>query len=40
MPNFIAADFIDQGSLTTLIDDVNAIINSNGKFLPELFALL
>lgn len=40
MPNFVVADFVDCGNLSQIIDDMNAIINTNGKFLPELFAVL
>ncbi|CAD8197874.1 unnamed protein product [Paramecium pentaurelia] len=40
MPNFLVADFIDQGKLSDIVDDVNLIINSNGIFLPELFQVL
>ncbi|CAD8198751.1 unnamed protein product [Paramecium octaurelia] len=40
MPNFLVADFIDQGKLSNIVDDVNLIVNSNGIFLPELFEAL
>ncbi|CAD8203330.1 unnamed protein product [Paramecium octaurelia] len=40
MPNFLVADFIDQGRLSDIVDDVNLIINSNGLFQPELFQVL
>ncbi|CAD8104838.1 unnamed protein product [Paramecium sonneborni] len=40
MPNFLVADFIDQGGLSDIVDDVNLIINSNDIFLPELFQVL
>lgn len=35
MPNFIVADFVDQGDLLRIVDDINDIINRNGKFVPE-----
>ncbi|CAD8090928.1 unnamed protein product [Paramecium primaurelia] len=40
LPNFLVADFIDQGRLSDIVDDINLIINSNGMFLPELFQIL
>ncbi|CAD8119526.1 unnamed protein product [Paramecium sonneborni] len=40
MPNFLVADFIDQGKLTNIVDDINSIINSNNKFIPEKFQAL
>lgn len=35
MPNFIVADFVDQGDLARIVDDINDIINRNGKFVPD-----
>lgn len=37
MPNFIVGDYIDQGQLQNVIEDMNAIVNTHRVFLPELF---
>ncbi|CAK58203.1 unnamed protein product (macronuclear) [Paramecium tetraurelia] len=37
MPNFVVADFIDQGNGSIFVDEINQSINENDGFKPELF---
>ncbi|CAD8096165.1 unnamed protein product [Paramecium primaurelia] len=36
MPNFVVADFVDQGDLSKIIDEINTNINQNDGFKSEL----
>ncbi|CAD8202524.1 unnamed protein product [Paramecium octaurelia] len=36
MPNFVLADYVDQGNPSKTIDEANDIINKHGCFKPEL----
>lgn len=41
MPNFLVADYIDQGRLSKIVDDINLIINLNdGIFLINKFKMI